>query len=113
MDMFTYGRDSNASSTLIVTSLNANGAANRSPEMNWELISLRTVTSRPLKGPLTSTSSPRASEIEWAEAPSALIPFTSGCNGLLVSLRLPLCLTAFRHVEDIAVRNVRVDADRA
>src|SRR5436309_14834606 len=111
MDMFTYGRDSNASSTLIVTSLNANGAANRSPEMNWELMSPRIVTSPPLRGPLTRTSRPCASEIAWADAPRALTAFTSGSNGLLASLRLPPSLTVFRDVEDIAVRNLRVVPD--
>src|SRR5438552_440553 len=111
MDMFTYGRDSNAPSTLIVTSRIARGAAKRSPEMNWELISPRSVTSPPLRGPLTSTSSPRASEIAWAEAPRELIAFTSGSSGLLASLRLQLSLIVFRDVEDIAVRNLRVAPD--
>src|SRR2546427_7388538 len=96
---------------LIVTSLDANGAANRSPEMNWELISPRTVTSPPLRGPLTSTSSPRVSEIARAEAPRALIAFTSDSIGLLASLRLPFSLTVFRDVEAIAVRNLRVAPD--
>src|SRR2546426_1785848 len=111
MDMFTYGRDSNAPSTLIVTSLNANGAAKRSPEMNWELMSPGTVTFPPRRGPLTRTSSPYASEIAWAEAPRALTAFTSGSNGLLASLRLPLSLTVFREVDEMAVRNLRVAPD--
>jgi len=111
MDMFTYGRDSNTSSMLIVTSLDANGAAKRSPEMNWELISPGTVTSPPLRGPLTSISSPRAPEIAVAEAPRVLTALTSGSNGLLESLRLPQSLTVFRDVEDIAVRNLRVAPD--
>src|SRR2546422_7216446 len=106
-----YGRDSSAPSTFMVTSLLARGAARRSPERNWELISPRTVTSPPLRGPLTSTSSPLLSETAWAEAPRALIAFTSGSNGLLAILRLPLSLTVFRDVEDIAVRNLRVAPD--
>ena len=79
--------------------------------MNWELISPQSVTSPPLRGPLTSTSSPRASEIAWAEAPRELIAFTSGSSGLLASLRLQLSLIVFRDVEDIAVRNLRVAPD--
>src|SRR5438094_5571466 len=111
MDMFTYGRDSSASSTLIVTSRIARGAAKRSPEMNWELMSPGTVTSPPLRGPLTSTSSPRVPEIAVAEAPRVLTALTSGSNGLLESFRLPLSLTVFREIEDIAVRNLRVAPD--
>src|SRR5712692_4018993 len=84
------------------------GAANRSPEMNWELMSPRIVTSPPLRGPLTNTSSPFLSEVVPAEAPRVLTAFTSGFKGLLASLRLPLSLTVFREVDDIAVRNLRV-----
>src|SRR2546428_9916658 len=108
MDMFTYGRDSSAPSTLIVTSLIASGAANRSPEMNWELMSPRIEISPPLRGPLTSTSSPCVSEIAWAEAPRVLTAFTSGSKGLLASPGLPLSLTASREVDEIALRNLRV-----
>ena len=76
--------------------------------MNWELMSPGTVTSPPLRGPLTSTSNPCVSEMARAEAPRVLIAFTSGSNGLLASLGLPLSLTVFREVEEIAVRNLRV-----
>ena len=79
--------------------------------MNWELMSPGTVTSPPLRGPLTSTSSPRVPEIAVAEAPRVLTALTSGSNGLLESFRLPLSLIVFRDVEDIAVRNLRVAPD--
>src|SRR2546426_5202273 len=84
------------------------GAANRSPEMNWELMSPRIVTSPPLRGPLTRTSNPFLSETVPAEAPRALTAFTRGSKGLLASLGLPLSLTVFREVDEIAVRNLRV-----
>src|SRR5216683_5663669 len=108
MDMLTYGRDSSGPSTFIVTSLVARGAANRSPEINWELMSPRTVTSPPLIGPLTSTSKPRLSENARAEAPRVLIAFTRGSKGLSASLGLPVSLTVRREVDAIAVRNLRV-----
>src|SRR2546425_4252604 len=111
IDIFTYGRDSSSPSTFIVTSLIARGAANRSPEMNWELMSPRIVTSPPLRGPLTSTSKPCLSEIARASAPSVLIAFTSGSSGLLASLGLQVNLTVFSEVDEIAVRNLRVAPD--
>src|SRR6266567_4897769 len=111
MDMFTYGRDSSGPSTLIVTSFIARGAANRSPEMNWELMSPRIVISPPLSGPLTRTSNPCLSENARAEAPRVLIAFTSGSKGLLASLALPVNLTVLREVDAIAVRNLRVAPD--
>ena len=76
--------------------------------MNWELMSPRIVTSPPLRGPRTNTSSPFMSEIVPAEAPRVLTAFTSGSRGLLASLGLPLSLTVFSEVEEIAVRNLRV-----
>jgi hypothetical protein len=76
--------------------------------MNWELTSPGTVTSPPLRGPLTNTSSPYVSEAARAEAPRVLTAFTSGSKGLLASLGLPLSLTVFREVDEIAVRNLRV-----
>ena len=106
-----YGRDSSAPSTFMVTSLLARGAAKRSPERNWELMSPRIVTSPPLRGPLTSTSNPLVSEIIRAEAPRVLMALTSGSNGLLASLGLPDSLTVFREFDAIAVRNLRVAPD--
>src|SRR3989442_6312275 len=76
--------------------------------MNWELMSPRIITSPPLRGPLTSTSNPCVSEIARAEAPRVLTAFTRGSRGLLASLGLPLSLTVFREVDEIAVRNLRV-----
>src|SRR6266567_1157191 len=111
MDMLTYGRDSIVPSTFIVTSFVARGAAKRSPEMNWELMSPRIVTSPPLRGPLTSTSKPRVSENARAEAPRSLMAFTSGSKGLLASFGLPVSLTVLREVDAIAVRNLRVAPD--
>jgi hypothetical protein len=96
---------------LIVTSRIANGLANRSPEMNWELMSPRMVASPPLRGPLTSTSNSSALEIAFASAPSVLIAFTSGSNGLVARLCLPVSLTVLSDVEDIAVRNLSVAPD--
>src|SRR5690242_14579537 len=96
---------------LMVTSRIARGAANRSPEMNWELTSPRIVTSPPLSGPLTKTSNPWGSEIFLASAPNVLIAFVSGSKGLPERLGLPVSLTVLRDVEEIAVRNLRVAPD--
>lgn len=79
--------------------------------MNWELVSPRTVTSPPRRGPLTIISKPRVSENARAEAPRTLIAFTSGSNGLLASLGLHVSLTVLREVDAIAVRNLRVAPD--
>src|SRR6266699_3518628 len=83
----------------------------RNPEINWELMSPRVVTSPPLRGPLTSTSKPGLSENARAEAPRVLIASTSGSKGLLASLGLPVNLTVLREVDAIAVRNLRVAPD--
>src|SRR3989441_3464806 len=110
-DIFTYGLDSNSWVTWIVTSFSANGDANNSPDMNWELTSPSIQVSPPFNGPCTYNSDSCKIRFETVDAPSSPRDFSKGVCGRPARFREALSLIPEVEVAPSAARSRKVVPD--